>query len=366
MRKRLKAKQRQNRVQNRENERLSKIQKANIFGHILILLQQQQSENMRIPILELANEFNGIFREEQQSDWKRFCNKSLMKAAEFGFLNVVKYLCNVLHDNNADIVSASWAMTDAARNGHLEVVKYLVGRGDVNINDCHSFALRTAAHHGHLDVVIFLCEHGADVSAYSHQVLSEAAYNGHTNILQYLLHNHVFTLRSKNEALQSAARHGRLGPVKLLVANGADVHDDDELAVRFAAMNDHYHVVKFLLSKTNTTVSVEYSTAVGTSLNWLFIEASSSTSSSVADWTNAFFVAARCNYFDAVKMFVQFCDIVDEKYETFVRTQDMLMCECIAKVEEINNNKNLHAIALLVIKYKLQCPSSSLILSKMQ
>ena len=70
------------------------------------------------------------------------------------------------------------ALTNAARNGHLEIVRFLLEHGaDVN-TDCTIFiqiiappadrnlggsALINAAENGHAAVVHFLVEHGADV-----------------------------------------------------------------------------------------------------------------------------------------------------------------------------------------------------------
>jgi ankyrin repeat protein len=47
--------------------------------------------------------------------------------------------------------------------------------------------------------------------------------------------------------LSEAARSGRLVAVKFLVENGANIHADDNLALRHAAMNGHLDVVRFLV-----------------------------------------------------------------------------------------------------------------------
>ncbi|RDD34928.1 Ankyrin repeat protein [Wolbachia endosymbiont of Cylisticus convexus] len=63
------------------------------------------------------------------------------------------------------IVSGETALHEAARNGHLDVVKYLVDdkKADVNQKDiCGETALHEAARNGHKDVVTTLLKKGAN------------------------------------------------------------------------------------------------------------------------------------------------------------------------------------------------------------
>lgn len=53
----------------------------------------------------------------------------------------------------------------------------------------------------------------------------------------------------ENGALRWASAHGHLEVVKYLVENGANIHADDDYALRWAHANKHFDVVKYLIQK---------------------------------------------------------------------------------------------------------------------
>lgn len=71
---------------------------------------------------------------------------TLIFAAEYGNLEIVKYL------HEAGVVIRSDALTYAVRNGHLNVVEYLVTSGGVNVS---SDTLIYSVERGHLELVKF-------------------------------------------------------------------------------------------------------------------------------------------------------------------------------------------------------------------
>jgi hypothetical protein len=109
------------------------------------------------------------------------------------------------------------ALLWAARNGHLEIIKFLVKNG-ANVNARNDYALRWAAIYGHLEVCQFFVKNGANVNARNDSALRWAAEKGHLEVCQFL------------------------------VQNGANVHTDDDSALRSAAENDHFEVVEYLES----------------------------------------------------------------------------------------------------------------------
>jgi ankyrin repeat protein len=85
------------------------------------------------------------------------------------------------------------ALVAASRNGHFEVVKYLVEHG-ANIeqasNNRDKTALLAAAFKGHLDIVGYLIEKGANVNAQSingFTPLTDAAINGDIRVVTFLV-----------------------------------------------------------------------------------------------------------------------------------------------------------------------------------
>ena len=74
----------------------------------------------------------------------------------------------------------------AARKGHLEIVKWLIGVGaDVNIKDNDGdTALNLAALYGHLETLKFLIDYGAEID--KEDCLRRAASWGHLDIVRFL------------------------------------------------------------------------------------------------------------------------------------------------------------------------------------
>jgi hypothetical protein len=93
-------------------------------------------------------------------------------------------------ESYAELVSEAFYI--AARNGHLEVAKFLLEKGaDIN---CRGFfgapGLHWAAIHGHKAMVEFLIDHGADLSLRDQQfnstALGWALEGNHTEIAELL------------------------------------------------------------------------------------------------------------------------------------------------------------------------------------
>jgi ankyrin repeat protein len=74
------------------------------------------------------------------------------------------------------------ALTKAAANGHLDVVKYLVKTGRISISKTEEPSLYFAAGNGHFDVVKYLLECGT----YHLSAVHSAATNGFIEIAMYI------------------------------------------------------------------------------------------------------------------------------------------------------------------------------------
>jgi len=196
----------------------------------------------------------------------------LHNAAKFGHLEVVKFL---VEKGGADVESkdSEYGQTPvsyAAEDGHLEVVKFLVKEAgaDVESKDLiQKTPLRWAAENGHVEAVKFLVEEaGADVEAkdsdYGQTPLSCAAENGHLEAVKFLVEEGGANVESKDEdgqtPLSFAAGHGHLAIVKFLVEEGgADVESKDLVQMTplsYAAWNGHLEVVKVLVKKGGANV----------------------------------------------------------------------------------------------------------------
>jgi hypothetical protein len=115
----------------------------------------------------------------------------LCSAAERGLLNAVLIL---VREFGADVSHVNLSATPlmlAAKEGHLDVVRYLVRAGaDVNQVSHYCTALIIAAHRGHLAVVRCLLEFGAQVDAVDASgdtALLASAEEGHYLVMQCML-----------------------------------------------------------------------------------------------------------------------------------------------------------------------------------
>jgi ankyrin repeat protein len=169
-------------------------------------------------------------------------------ASANGHLDVVKYLVGLGADINAEDHEA---IQFASANGHLDVVKYLASQGaDVRI--WGDSPVKLACEHGHLPVVKYLVEEwGADVEEKEDNEvpIQQASENGHLDVVKYLVSQGV----DLYGAISQASGSGHLDIVKYLVSVGADIHEDededediDESPIKWARENGHHHVVKYL------------------------------------------------------------------------------------------------------------------------
>jgi len=147
----------------------------------------------------------------------------------------------------------------AAAAGHTQIVKLLVERG-ANVNSTtktNSTPLRAACFDGHFEIVQFLVEKGADIEVanrHGHTCLMIACYKGHYKIAKYLIDIHADVNRKSvkgNTALHDCAESGSLEIMKLLLANEAKIDVDayGMTPLLAASVTGHIHIVEYLIAK---------------------------------------------------------------------------------------------------------------------
>lgn len=108
------------------------------------------------------------------SDRGRDQHTPLIRAAQEGNAEMVSYLISLGSDIEAEGASGIFPLWAAAERGHLNVLRVLLeGQPRANINkqdDENSAALHQAASNGHLDCVQFLVKEGADIHLPTHLV----------------------------------------------------------------------------------------------------------------------------------------------------------------------------------------------------
>ncbi|KAJ3035870.1 hypothetical protein HDV00_003343 [Rhizophlyctis rosea] len=217
--------------------------------------------------------------EDYLKDWKspqikKSGAEALGKAAGGGHIDIVNFLLDVGIEGKFD------GAYEAARHGHLEVLKTILGTDPVGLDSERDDTqgqerdtaygtrrefvvqevLGEAAIRGYLDIAKFLLSLNAhpdgcrETCAYP---LLNAAHHGHTEIIRLLLEKGANVHFFDDSALVDAISQNHLAAVTLLLEHGAkdaygpiagaDVHAYDDEAIYYASMRGRLDTVKLLL-----------------------------------------------------------------------------------------------------------------------
>lgn len=147
----------------------------------------------------------------------------------------------------------------AAKNGCLDVLKWLKETFNINKYDCNT-ACRFAATGGYLDIVKWLKLTYLDNEALDRITFQFAAANGHLDILKWLTDNYNITkscITILNNSFNSAAINGHLDVLKWLTVTFDITKTDDiyfyQHARLHACIKGYMNVVKWLTVTFNIT-----------------------------------------------------------------------------------------------------------------
>ncbi|XP_063784310.1 ankyrin repeat and KH domain-containing protein 1 isoform X2 [Pseudophryne corroboree] len=182
-----------------------------------------------------------------------------------GFAEVSDFLVK----SGADIeLGCSTPLMEAAQEGHLELVKYLLAAG-ANVHATTATgdtALTYACENGHTDVAEVLLQAGADLEHESEggrTPLMKAARAGHLCTIQFLIRKGAninrATANNDHTVVSLACAGGHLAVVEQLLAHGADptyrLKDGSTMLIE-AAKGGHTNVVSYLLDYPNNVLTV--------------------------------------------------------------------------------------------------------------
>src|SRR5579871_370780 len=155
----------------------------------------------------------------------------LHAAARNGRLEIVRYLISMGADVNARRKDGDTALLESAYQGHLAVSNLLIESGaNVNLPGVGASPLHWAAERGHLDVVRLLLDRGADIAARDDEEnrtpLMRAVAAGQMETSRLLIKRGAALnarTRHGSEAIHLAAQMGQTQTLALLLYSGVDI-----------------------------------------------------------------------------------------------------------------------------------------------
>ena len=142
----------------------------------------------------------------------------------------------------------SMALRLAAENGYMDMVKYLVEKGGDKIGESYSKALCGASGKGHIEIVAFLSEviKKNGITGSGERAMVNAASNGHLNVLKYLVEHANNIYDCHRSVIVSAAGKGHLDIIEYLLSVADQQRHVLDDALCIAGANGHLAVVKYL------------------------------------------------------------------------------------------------------------------------
>jgi len=105
-----------------------------------------------------------------------------------------------------------------------------------------------AIQNNQIDKVKNLLDQGADIHDDNDWALRESAFYGYLEIVKFLLTQGANIHADDDYALREAATNGHLETVKYLLTQGSNIHAKDDEALRYSAISDHLETVKCLVT----------------------------------------------------------------------------------------------------------------------
>ena len=102
---------------------------------------------------------------------------------------------------------------------------------------------------------------GADVHAQNDSALRWASRNGHLEVVKYLTEIGANIHADNDSALRLASSNGQSDVVKYLIGHAADIHAQTDYSLRLASKNGHLDIVKYLL-KNSANIHAQHDEAL--------------------------------------------------------------------------------------------------------
>lgn len=155
----------------------------------------------------------------------------------------------------------------ASMNGNLELLHYLVSYWD--IHHCSQNLVVNAASNGHVDVLKYLMTldrvYGITPSAHNNEAIRFAASNGHVQAVAFLMELDaeygIDPTARHNEAIRHAISNGHLEVVQYLMALDSNYNIDpaalDNYGLRKAVENSHMEMIDYLIEELGPRYGID-------------------------------------------------------------------------------------------------------------
>ena len=121
--------------------------------------------------------------------------------------------------------------------------------GTIKKYKAHALNMKYVGKVDDINTFKYLVDNGANIHADEDCALRLYAENGQIEVVKYLIEQGADIHTYNDYALRYASKYGYLDVVKYLVENGANIHADDDFALRWSAEKGHLEVLKYLIEQ---------------------------------------------------------------------------------------------------------------------
>lgn len=164
--------------------------------------------------------------------------KFLFSCARNGHLDVLRFLLE--HRAITGCIYERLFITSSVY-GHLPIIEYLIDCS-VDIHTDSDYSLFISAINGWTRIVSYLIAHGADVNALNNRALLGSLRFGKYKTARFLLNNGA----DYNKIIYICASHGYIGAIDFLIKKYPDIVHDEEV-LKLSIGGEHFKIVKLLI-----------------------------------------------------------------------------------------------------------------------
>lgn len=183
---------------------------------------------------------------------KSYSNEML----SFAFRHTLMYgkfdMLDQLINNKCDIhVDNDIALIMASVCGHLKYVQLFFDKENTIHNE---WALKVAIWNKQVEVIQFLLDNGV----WNDEFIQLSINLGVVDVMKIFINLDKDYINKSYKAFEHLSKFGRTDSIEFLLNNGADIHYNEDILIRYATFFEHPDLVKILVEKGANTNINEY------------------------------------------------------------------------------------------------------------